>query len=117
VEVLSSMAVSTAVSDVLLAAGIVVVGPVVGPVVGMLVTGGGTWQPVMPSAVMAGIRRTNRMTGQTPGLKTMPGTLDQPVAQGQTTFTSRRIFRDMRLPLPRPQLFSKPSSAVSRFSP
>ena len=46
----------------------VVVGVVACVVDGAPVTAGGTWQPARPSAVMAGIRMANRMTGHTPGL-------------------------------------------------
>jgi len=70
-----------AVSGVALASGAGVVGGMTsGTTSGMLVKGGGIWQEARPSAVMAGIRRASRITGQTPGLRFMPGTLDQPMA-------------------------------------
>jgi len=70
-----------AVSGVALASGAGVVGGTTsGTTSGMVVKGGGIWQEARPSAVMAGIRRANRITGQTPGLRFMPGTLDQPMA-------------------------------------
>ena len=40
-------------------------GFVAGVVDGAPVTAGGTWQPVMPIAVMAGIKKANRMTEHT----------------------------------------------------
>jgi hypothetical protein len=84
---------------------------------GAVVAGGGTWQPAMPKAVMAGIRKANRMTGQTPELRNMPGTLDQPVGEEQTTFNRRRIFTVVSLSLPRSKLFSKPTGAVPCLCP
>ena len=103
---------SAAPSDAPLATGVDVAA---GAETGAVVAAGGTWQPAMPKAVMAGIRKANRMTGQTLELRNMLGTLDQPVGEEQTTFNRWRIFKIVSLSLPRSKLFSKPIAQFPVF--